>query len=343
MSTSSDVEKIDEKISDDDLVKIIRQKPNEESVLLYLKELSRRKSPMKLEVFREVVADPRQSMRAKRDVITELGTERVPQNQTMLLEQLPGADKSLFPSIVHSLSKIGDEAALKQLEGISAPEEPTASASLEFARSLLAYRLRLDRHLIKTPAAAQLVKLSEEITFETARAKTETVRLANAHVRKDLPAIPLAEAGAASLTCRTNELLLVFSDEFKQPRSLRTIGQRPSLPLVLLKKGLSLDRYTLASYFFTQPAKDSQEIDLLGVRPGGDLTYAGKVQISESVFTFALGAVETRYAPAIEVEGTYDVEKRTWQFSKAMTSLTVAAQKDQAVTPRKVSPNFNGG
>ena len=92
MSFNKDVEKIDEKVSDDDLVRVVRQKPDEGTVLASLKELSRRKSPRRLEIFRELVADPRQSLRAKRDVINELGTENIPENQTLLLDQLPEAD-----------------------------------------------------------------------------------------------------------------------------------------------------------------------------------------------------------------------------------------------------------
>jgi len=341
MTISMDVEKIDESISDDELVRLIRQKPDEESVLASLKELSRRKSPRRLEIYREIVADPKSSIRARRAVITELGAERAPQFQEMLLEQLPTADARLFPGIVRSLGKIGDEEALKQLERIKAPREADARSALEFSRSLLAYRLRLDRHPFKPPSPKQMVKLSEGISFETAKAKAEIVRLASQHVRKDLPAIPLLPTGAASLTCRTSELLLVFNEEFKAPRSLRTIAQRAAMPLVLLMKGLSLDRYILVQYFFTQPSKDSQEVVLLGMRPRGDLTYAGRVQITESGFNFSLGAVDTRYAPAIEVEGSYDPNKRTWQFSKALTSLTVATRQNPAVTPRKVTPDFS--
>lgn len=338
MSIMKDVEKIDEKYSDDDLVRLIRQKPSEETILASLRELSRRKSPRRLEIFQEIIADSQQSVRTKRNVITELGTERIPQNQELLLQQLPVADAKLFPMIVRSLGKIGDEGALIQLEDIKAPDDAISMRSLAFTRSLMAYRLRLDRHLIKMPSATLLVKLRDGIPFETAKAKAGIVRLASEHVKKDLPAIPLAQRGAVRLTCRKNELLLVFTNDFKWARALRTIGQRSALPLVLLKKNLSLDRYILQQYFFTQPSKDSREIALLGVRPRGDLTYTGKILITRNGFIFSLGSVKTRYAPEIEVEGRYNPGRQIWQFSKAMTSVNVAAREDRALTPRKVSP-----
>jgi hypothetical protein len=66
------------------------------------------------------------------------------------------------------------------------------------------------------------------------------------------------------------------------------IGQRAALPIMLLKKGLALDRYILEQYFFPQPSKDSKEVVLLGMRPRGDLTYAGRIQITEGGFNFSL-------------------------------------------------------
>ncbi len=337
MNIERDIEKLDKKISDDDLITLIRQKPNEERILESLKELSRRRSPQRLEIFKEIFADPQQSRRAKRNIITELGTEQIPKNQELLLKQLPSVDANLFPRIVRSLGKIGDEEALIRLEEIKVPDDAISKRSIEFTKSLIAYRLRLDRHLIQTPSSAHLVKLSKGIPFETTKATTKIVNLANEHVRKDLPAIPLANRGAMRLRCQNNELLLVFTNDFRQAQALRTLSQRSALPLVLLKKGYSLDRYILQQYFFTQPSKDSKEISVLGVRPRGDLTYLGKIQMTDRDFIFSLGSVETRYSPAIEVEGRFDPSKKTWQFSKALSSVNVAARKEQALTPRKAS------
>jgi hypothetical protein len=63
---------------------------------------------------------------------------------------------------------------LKQLEGLKAPEDANAREALEFSRSLMAYRLRLDRHLIQAPCSRRMVKLSEGISLETAKAEAET-------------------------------------------------------------------------------------------------------------------------------------------------------------------------
>ncbi len=338
---SMDIETFGERLSDEDLVEMVRARRDERSALGALKELSRRESPRRPDIFREVLDDPGQGARAKKTVVVQLGTERLRENQELLLRHLDAKDPSLFAGIVQSLGKIGDEQALQRLEETEAPDDATARRSLGFARSLLAYRLRLDRNLIEPPPDADLVEVTGGITFETARADAETMREALEQVKKHLPAVPLAEEGAAvKLTCRSIELLLVFTEELREPKSLETIRYRSALPLVLLKTGLSLERYFLEQYFFTQPAGDREGVALLGVRPRGELTYAGKTQISEKGFTFTLKSVDTRYAPAIEVEGRYDPDERSWEFTKAVTSTRVAGRESTAGTPRRASPSF---
>jgi len=319
---------------------MIRARRDERSVLGALKELSRRESPRRPDIFRQVLDDPGQSARAKKTVVAQLGTERLHESQQLLLRHLDTTDPSLFAGIVQSLGKIGDQQALQRLEVTEAPDDSTARRSLGFARSLLAYRLRLDRNLIEPPSDADLVGVTGGITFEAARAETETVREALEQVKKHLPAVPLAEEGAVRLTCRSIELLLVFTEEFREPKSLETIREQSALPLVLLKKGLSLESYFLEQYFFTQPAKDREGVALLGVRPRGDLTYTGNIQISEKRFTFTLNSVDSRYAAAIEVEGHYDPDEQSTEFTKAVTSRRVAGRENTAGTPRRAPARF---
>lgn len=340
MSTSHDVEKFDEKISDGQLVEMARSKTEPETALGALKELSRRKSGLRKDLYRAVLDDPQQSMRAKKFVIAELGTEVLVHNRELLLRQLDVQETALFRSVVRSLGKIGDEQALKQLEAVRTPRDTTDRRSLEFSRVLISYRLRLDRHLIPVPPAEELLEVTGGISFEVGKASQAELRRALGQVESDLPAIPLAQAGAARLTCRGSELLLVLSKGFLQASALATLRERNALPLVLLKSGLSLDRYILEGYFFTQPLRGGKRVALLGARPGGELTYAGSVESGEGGFAFTLRSLDTRYAPAIDVEGRYDPDKRTWEFSKAITSVEVASRKSPVLTPQRVSHRF---
>jgi len=340
MSPSIDVEKFGEKLSDDRLIEIIRAGRDEEALLGALKELARRKSSRRSNIYREILNNPEQSMSARKTVVTQLGTERLTENQELLLGHLGAKDASLFGGIVHSLGKIGDEEALKRLEEIAAPDDAAAGRALAFARSLLVYRLRLDRHLIVPPTAANLLVVTDGVPIDVTKVKAETVKEALNHVRQDVPAIPLTEEGALQLTCRSTELLLVFTEEFQQPQVLATIRDRSALPMVLLKKGYSLGHYFLELYLFTHPLKGRKAVSLLGVRPRGELVHAGQVRVPEKEFTFTLKSVDSRYAPAIEVEGRYEPDQRSFNFTKAVSSTQIAGKENKAGTPQKASPNF---
>jgi hypothetical protein len=333
-----DVEKLDPKLSDDDLVRMISARRDEESVLTSIKEISRRQSPRRLEVFRQVLADPKQEVSVKKTAVTQLGTEPLRENQEILLEQVDTKDPGLYVPLARSLGKIGDERALERLEKAEPPDDSTARRVHEFAKSLIAYRLRLNTNFIAEPSDAALLRVEKGITFEVKKADGKRMGKALAAVRKDLPAVPLAEHGAARLDCRGNELLLMFTGEFAA-RDLDTLGDRNALPLVILKNNLSLERYFLDYYLFTHPSRDGREVIILGTRPRGDLTFKGRIQNLNGETTFELHSVSSRYAPAIEVEGRYHQETRSWDFTKAITDTTIGA-KSTVGTPRPASPRF---
>jgi hypothetical protein len=169
-----------------------------------------------------------------------------------------------------------------------------------------------------------------------AEADSATVTEAVQGVRAELPAVPLTVDGSVKITCRSTEYLLVFAEAFRTTRTLRTIRSRSSLPLVLLKKGLSLERFTLANYFFTQPSSTPETAVLLGTRPSGALVYAGSIQVTDAGFEFTPKSVASRYAPAVDLEGIYDPRKRLFEFSRALVSVQIADQETAAPTPKKV-------
>lgn len=342
MIVNADVEKFGENLSDDKLVELIRSGREEESVLGALNELSRRKSGRQFDIFRHVLDDPAQSSRAKRTVAARLTAQPLKESQELLIRHLTTKDPTLFARIVQSLGKVGDHRALQRLEAITPPNETVARRAFEFATTLLTYRLRLDKHLLATPSPDDLVGVTDRVSFKSEAADPETLRRAIAQAQKDLPAVPLAPDRGVKLTCRTTELLLLMAAEFQEPATLRTIRERPALPLVLLKRGLSLDRWSLDRYLFTHPSKGGSHVALLGTRPSGELTYAGSAQATEKGFSFSLRSVDTRYAAAIEVEGRYDPEQRSLELTKAISSTEIAAKTRKPRQPQRATPIAGG-
>lgn len=342
MTYGSDKVRPEENMPDQELVRIVQAKQDEVSIVSALKELSKRNIQQHSDVFRTVLSDPEHNVQAKRTVVVALGTEDRPENRELLLRWLNVDTPSVFTKAVQSLGKIGDAATLERLENIAPPDEAIARQSLAFSRSLIAYRLRLNQHLISPPSPDDLVEVGDNgIAFEVENASQAELEEVTRDTRKQLPAISLTTRNAMKLTCRNTDLFLVFSDVIRNVRSIRTMRNRNALPVVLIKKGLSLDGHVLQNYFFTHPAKDDDRIVLLGTRPSGDLTYAGYMQISEDEIAFSLKSVDTRYAPAVDLEGRYDLGKRALSFTKALTSAGVAAREHTAAAPRKVTPRFD--
>ncbi len=213
-----DVEKFGEDLSDDELLEKVGAGVDEEQVMGFLKEFVRRKRPDRMAVYRRVLSDPKQSTAARRVLVRELGKQPLPENQALLLQLLETAEAPLFSPVVQALGRMGAEGALERLEKIKAPVEPAAQRTLEFARSLLAYRLRLNRHLLPVPAASQIVKVKDGVPMEIKKTSARVAREIIQDTREDLPGITLAETGAVGLKCFTNNLLLALNQEFQSSR-----------------------------------------------------------------------------------------------------------------------------
>ena len=339
MATGKDIERVHQNLTFEELTSKILLESREDEVLGSIKELGRRREPRRREVFAQVLADPKYNAGIKKTVITELGTEADRENQDLLLQHLDRHDDSVLVLAARNLGKIGDENALKRLEATKTPDNPTARRAIQFSQSLISYRLRLNTHLISPPAKEQLVTVRDGIRFEVKKAETATIRKAVLQAAKDVPAMSLTDEGAAKVTCRGTELLLVFADGFDQPEKLQTLRERNAAPLVVLKTGLSEGGYFLDGYLFTQPSANGG-VSLLATRPRGELTLVGEAEISNGKVAFKVNAVESPFTPAVDIAGEYQARDRSWSFTRTLTSTTIASPKRGVVVPRKATRTF---
>jgi hypothetical protein len=335
-----DIERFGEKLSDDELIRKAQDKDDKGSMLGALVELTRRKAPDRFEVYHKVLSDPAQILLAKQTVAVQLGSEQLAQNQDLLLQHLETRDPSVFSRIVGSLGKIGDEHAFKRLEKIDTPNVALSRDSLDFAKSLLAYRLRLNQNFIEPPSNSEILEIMSGIPIDIAKVEPKEMREAFKFITNDLPAIPLAAEGAIKLTWQSVELLMAFTYRFHEPESLKSIMDRNALPLVLLMKADSLDRYFLSDYFFTNPSKNHKEVVILGTNPQGHLAYSGKIRCSGETFEFELKSVDSLYLPVVELEAQYDPTVRSFNFTKAISGTKVCARKTKPLVPSKASSNL---
>jgi hypothetical protein len=332
------IENVVKRLSDDELVGLIRTARDDETLLVALTELSARNSPRTIEVFREILDDPARSLAAKRAVAALIGTGNVLEIQSLLLPHLSSRDSVLFSRVARALARLGDHTALQRLETAKPPSEPVAIRALEFAKTLLAYRLRLDKHRIPPPADTVLLRVNEPTPFRIEMVDAETLKNALSRMRSGLPELAEPPAAAVKLTCDRTELLLLVTAEFASPAAWATLRERPALPLILLQKDEVMGSYFLAGYMFTQPSRSRNQIEVLGTRPTGRLIYAGKAQPSPKGLSFSLRAVNSRYVGAIDVAGEYDATQRTFSFSRALANTFPVPGQQKSAQPQKAKP-----
>jgi hypothetical protein len=336
-----DIEQFGKKLSNNDLIEIIKSNRDEESVPGALKEFFRRKTTKHFEICKYVLDDNLQRDSIKKTIVAQLGTECLSENQELLLHNLKTKNASLFNKIVQSLGKIGDEHVLKRLEEIESSDVNVSDQSLVFAKSLISYRLRLNSNLIKLPSDSNIVKITKGIPINIQETKTNDVRESLIDLKKYLPCASLVSEGSIKLPWPSVDCLMMFTDNFHEEETLKSIQENNALPLVILEKASSLGVYFLSHYFFTHPSEDDKkEVVLLGMSTGGTLTNVGKVQITEKGFEFKVVSVDSLYSPPIEIEWIYDPNKRSFKFIKAISSTKVESRKTRANIPHKVSLGF---
>ena len=327
-----DIEKFGQSMSEELLAEVALSKRSKEEAHAALKEIARRRGPRRYEVFREVLDDAGQDASTKATAAVALGTEPAAESRELLQRHLAEKDATVFRRVVQSLGRIGDERTLELLERAQAPDDGPARRAHAFAKSLISYRMRLNRNRLETPAEKDLLKVDGGIEFKVAEAEPARLRKAMEDARRDLPAVPLATEGALELDCRGVKMFLLFTDDFWRPEVQQTLRERDALFMVLLKYTHSPGRHFLENYFFSHPLKGREEVTVLGTRPGGVLTYAGRVDILPDGLRLAIKSVASRYAPAIDVAGVYT--KGRWKVERAITGTTVSAGKAALRRPR---------
>lgn len=337
MKCSLDIEEIDESLSENDLIEAIQGRHPELSRLYALKQLAKRVSARRREVYQSVVKDSSQPYKMRKMAALELGKEYTPENQGILERGLKIKDDRVLSGVSHALGHIGDEKALQQLEAIDIRPDSHAYEDVLFAKHLIAYRLRLNKHLFVPPPVEDLLTVdkSKVTEFTTKIADTSQLKKIYEQVKHQLPAVPLSDKGALQINCRSSEFLLIFNQKFQSKSEFATLHSSNALLMVYLKKGYCPERYFLVNYFFTHPSDKPGELILIGTRPSGALSYSGTVKMLDDEYTFAIKAVKSRYTAALDIEVSYNIKTRKYTFKKALGQITIDRKLSPAGVPKK--------
>ncbi len=323
-----------ENLSDNEIVNIIYENNDEPTVLEAIGELSRREISNRLDIYRDILNDENSGKRSKIIVAGHLGFESTDANQELLLKVLEDGNDFLFRSAVNSLGKIGNEKALKQLEKIVLPSNSSNKQILEFSKSLLAYRLRINKHLIEIPSEMSIANISNRGTIKFKKAEKDEVKEAINDVKKEIPAVGLQLDGATKLICDSTEFLLIFTNDFHKSQEMESLKDYQALPIIILEKNDYPENYFLSTYLFTHPSGDGANTTLIGVNIRGYVTYVGT--FLNQFENIQMNSLKSRYVSAINVAGYYDFNQQFFKFSKALSGSLLASGPVSSNTPEKI-------
>jgi hypothetical protein len=300
-----------------------------------LRELLRRRSA-RPPLLAEVVVDRKQPRETRAVAAVALGRQPTPTAKDALITALRDRDPLVQRRAAESLGKIGDEQALKALERLELPRGP-ARRSVEFAGTLISYRLGLDKHRLRRPPAKDELQVQRRRAQRVAPAPPDpqTLERILTDASRELPSIPLAEQSALRFACGGHEFAIVLTEELEEQHDLAGLGRRNAVVGVVFERSPVEDSYFTLEYLLSNPAPRGPSVYLYGVRPNGVIAHVGELDTGAGA-TFSLRALNTRYSPPLALDGAYDPAAKQLRMEAMLVQADFDPSQKQPATPTKL-------
>ena len=301
-----------------------------------LQELSRRRSSQRTSVLTEVVTDSRRPGDLRAAAAVELGRDNKASHRDALVGALRSRDHAVVRRAAEALGRIGDEDALAALRSLR-PRSAPVQQSVRFARTLVSYRLGLDSDRLQPPGADELLEVQprEAIPVTVEPLAAPSLEEVVPDLRQQLPAMPVSAEGAHTIICGDERFLLTFNAELHRRKTLAMLGRRTTVAAVVFKWSVGLDRFFLHEYQLVDPGQDGEPL-LFGVRTTGVLIHFGRIDLRTEEADFSLRTLNTPYAPAVDIEGTYHHADRRLIVARALVQPGRQPSQRRAAAPRKI-------
>ena len=301
-------------------------------------ELVRTRSPRRTSVLTEVVRDEKQDTDVRAMAALHLGRLAIPAHREALLEVVSGSLDPVRRRAAEALGRIGNEESLAHLRRLR-PRDPVVKRSVNFARSLISYRLGLGTDLLEAPPARRLASSQRVRSVDTAIPPATGILLeeALAASREELPAMRLSSAGARQLACGANQFVLAFNREFHERKTLSALRRRNAVLMVVLWKPSTLDFFETYMYVLAHPEREGR-LRLLGLRSMGLITLTGEIDLRERSAAFRIQSTRTPHQVPLELEGNYDHETQSIEFTTAVIDSNFPRNTKGSRTPQSSHP-----
>jgi HEAT repeats len=340
VSTAADREEIPRRVKESELIAAVRGRSETLGSVEALKELIRRRSRKRTTILMRVVMDEGETPDLRTTAAVELGKERRKGHQEALLAALRSKDPSVVRRSAEALGRIGDESALEALASVRI-RRGAVRRSVEFAKTLISYRLRLETNRLRPPSEAQRMELNRRraVPLEVEKPRARELETILPLLRRELPTIPVSPEAILRFSCGADRFLVVFNRDVHRRKTLTPVAARSAVPAVVLKRSPSLERFYVYEYLLTHPSADGTLL-LFGVRTTGVVAHFGEVQLEPARAEFKVGTIETRYSPPVTIEGSYEHDTRSLVFSVALVERDFAETQRPAAVPAKLSPGL---
>jgi HEAT repeats len=336
VASCSDQEALSRSVTDDALIAAVAGRNPKMEPAAALKELARRKSPVARKAVSDVLADRTAPLELRTTAARALGKGEVPGAESALIAALDAEQPALLARAAESLGRIGSEKALSALRRVKL--EGAAGRMIQFSRTLIAYRLGLDEERLEAPPETELLDIEQEraasITFE--RVEPEAFRAADRYLKDELPAIPLAERGSVRFSCRHEHLWIALTKEVEGAGGAKRVAEGSAVVAVVLKESTCPEGWYIYEYILSHP-RGAKKAEIFGVRPTGDLSHFGELDLKEVNVTVRLRAFNTPRLPAIDLEADYRGREGTFNFKRALVATGLTGEQTRPAEPRGAS------
>lgn len=327
MAISADVDRALASASEQELIEILEGRSERFLATEAIDEIRRRpSSPLTGRLIGLLTArsgEPSARWAAAIALADQPGAER----RDALLAALEDPEPEVVRRAAEGLGRIGDEQALERLERVTAYGFPPTQRAVEFARTLLSYRLSRGSHRLIRPPESELLRTDETVPIKAAPADAEAVRKAIANLRRQTAGVAVSEDTALAAACRGDQLLVLLTEEVAQTRDLPSL--RRDLVVGLVMNRYSATGYSVYEYLLAHSSDGA--LSVFCVRPTGVLVHFGKARIAPERAEFEIRAVNTVHSPPIQIAGFYAAAERRLELTTAEVNIRFAADQKRPI------------
>lgn len=320
---------------DEELVATARRGPRLGDRTGALKALLRRNSRVARPLTVELITDRKAPSELRTIAATALAEEATAENQALLLTALASDDPDLVRMAAKGLGRIGDRAAVEALAAVEQRLTRTYR-DVAFARTLISYRLGFGVARLKPPPPADVLEVdrSTAVPVESERVEAALVREVAPELRRQLPAIRLADTASTRFACGDERQWLIVTEDVAGARAASTFTQREHVAAVLLKESSCPGGWYIIEYLLTHP-RGTNLAALFGVRPTGTLVHFGEIETDGPDARVRVRAANTPVVHAIDLQADYRGMEGEVVIAEGHLAPTSQADQRRPAVPRQ--------